>query len=516
MLYSSQLLADSRFPKQITNHQIFKKYQKFKKIFPEIGLENCSTGVECQAQDNQELLEVAKRLIASIRNVFNDRLYELDNYNSRIRTDARRAKSTLIRHLLVQLANQISISSPIQFVNGKCKLALAHDLPDLEGKPFFRQGESLFKIYHKLNELLAAGKFIQLHNIDQWDYCKKFNNLNLPSKEMKIVFSSDGLDGAWDLATMSMRGIESCQRWDSDRSTSLIGSIVDPFTGIIYLTSGSVVDKFGTRMIKRSVVRFAVRDSTQRPVLILERMYPSFDNATAKLFTDFLKEKTGNKFDILQPLNSADFFQKNCFIPLGSKTKQLRTDYRPYVDSRVPFREINTQSIKGKKKESIYTAVHLREDLSALLKKLNHKFFTGLRSIRLIDYGLDPGRRQTLTVLRSQKNWNRLIQHQDEFAKGHLVHLMRSFTDKLDQAPPAQVLQVKLNILNELMASWFERFAASLQQFNNLINTNPILNFSMYQAKSHNLLLAVIDSTRQQLALLPPSSELAQYLDKVK
>jgi hypothetical protein len=127
-------------------------------------------------------------------------------------------------------------------------------------------------------------------------------------KKRSIVFSSEGNKALWDIATMSMRGISSCQRWGSGHSPHLIGSMIDPCLGIIYITSGKDT-KYGKRMTKRALVRFVISRNTKKPVLLLERVYPDDRNthihdyeenlSTMKLFIDFLEKKTKHKIPII-------------------------------------------------------------------------------------------------------------------------------------------------------------------------------------------------------------------------
>lgn len=150
----------------------------------------------------------------------------------------------------------------------------------------------------------------------------------------KIVFSGSGNKGLWDVATMSMRGIHSCQNWKNWRARSLIGSMLDPYCGIIYTTIGHKTSK-GERMSRRSVVRFVVNRKTGKPALFLERVYPQnyFDYANSNaayynLFKEFLERKTN-----LKVVSSA----RNHFIP---ESNAVRQSYRKsYRDSGIAYRK---------------------------------------------------------------------------------------------------------------------------------------------------------------------------------
>jgi hypothetical protein len=88
----------------------------------------------------------------------------------------------------------------------------------------------------------------------------------LGESEFRLVFSTS----PWDIATMSMRGIDSCMRWDHMNHVSLVGSMLCPNTAILYVTDGKVISTVshtiagkissvktvrGEKMLFRSVVR---------------------------------------------------------------------------------------------------------------------------------------------------------------------------------------------------------------------------------------------------------------------
>ena len=76
-------------------------------------------------------------------------------------------------------------------------------------------------------------EFIRKHNVFKKtkSISKVFPGMGLPNcqspasafknsrslKDYKIVFSSNGKEGLWDIATMSARGITSCQGWNGRR-----------------------------------------------------------------------------------------------------------------------------------------------------------------------------------------------------------------------------------------------------------------------------------------------------------
>lgn len=150
----------------------------------------------------------------------------------------------------------------------------------------------------------------------------------------KIVFSGSGNQALWDIATMSMRGISSCQSWRGSHKKQLLGSMADPYCAIMYITTGNETDK-GTRMSKRALVRFVVNNKTGKPALLLERIYPNYfgytdQTATAKIFRDFLRKKTDDKFPIVESGNGYS-------IPMTNAVRKIGRNNQSYRDSHVPY-----------------------------------------------------------------------------------------------------------------------------------------------------------------------------------
>jgi hypothetical protein len=129
----------------------------------------------------------------------------------------------------------------------------------------------------------------------------KRKELDLP-KNSRIYFSSEGMQGAWDIATMSMRGIKSCMRWSHGNALSLIGSIIDPCCGIVYVSDGKRT-KYGSKMLIRSVVRLIVRDYDKKPSLFIEEQYAPIERDISssewkELIEWFFNTKTKGKYSL--------------------------------------------------------------------------------------------------------------------------------------------------------------------------------------------------------------------------
>jgi hypothetical protein len=159
----------------------------------------------------------------------------------------------------------------------------------------------------------------------------------------KIVFSGSGDQALWDIATMSMRGIYSCQRWGNYHSRALVGSMMDPYVGIIYTTNSKKM-KHGSKMLRRAVVRFVI--SKKKPALLIERIYPRLKNGNSpknsmsfKRFAKFLKAKTNNKLPIIYGDEGYNYdASKNCKIPSTKVVRKIPSRLRSYRDSCVEYK----------------------------------------------------------------------------------------------------------------------------------------------------------------------------------
>lgn len=151
----------------------------------------------------------------------------------------------------------------------------------------------------------------------------------------------------WDIATMSQRGITSCQSWnESHLKTALVGSMLCPYTAIAYLTDGEKTPH-GERMLVRSVVRYVVNNDTHRPAIFIDDPY---FNQT--MFGEGFKDEQEDAFDIYTrmfarlirrnlsnrrtPILTAAFDPSNSHhIPLSELVSRLSDDARSYRDT--PF-----------------------------------------------------------------------------------------------------------------------------------------------------------------------------------
>lgn len=214
-----------------------------------------------------------------------------------------------------------------------------HDIQDNKLFPKFIRNNSVFE--HQSKKIKKVFPDIGLSNcsvpLDELNF-----NVRIPKsyrdKNLKLVFSSNNFKGAWDLATMAMRGIRSCQSWTDSYRSKLVGSIVDPYVGIIYLTNNNLLSH-GTRMMRRALVRFVVHRESLEPKLLLEEIYPNRNDYSRKsrfarkVFKRFLMQKTGGNYLILTDDDDLDKY----LIPKSKIVKRLSVEDRSYRDSSISY-----------------------------------------------------------------------------------------------------------------------------------------------------------------------------------
>ena len=266
---TSLIIKHKKLPNFIKSHKIFSKFKEIEKVFPKIGLDNCSMS----ATKIEYLSTMSKQLRAFLIKAF---VPNYENYYFYNRERARR------------IGNALRLCEPEEFVsNNKIVVpkSLQRELTD------FNQAYIECKYAPDIRRYYSNSKYNRL-----------IGSLRL-SASAKVVFSADGVEGAWDMATMSMRGISSCQSWTGCYRRNLVGSIIDPCAGIIYLTNGTKSKSGkGSRMIHRAVVRYVIHKDTRKPALMLERVYPNAADANIEiiaLFSAFLIKKTKGKLPIV-------------------------------------------------------------------------------------------------------------------------------------------------------------------------------------------------------------------------
>lgn len=347
-------------PSFILRHPMFQKPTPVNKVFPSIGLSNfqepCKlTKPMLDLKKDNFVFNLIKAMYEALKAGKNILQEEGDKIQFKYVGEQRTAKLKDIdkffelAYVVKQVMSQFDINTTtyeqlIKTVDGKIALKLSRDVfdktalnPNGSAKTVFAESESAFKAFTKLRD-----KFTNLGlafaQLDQMPEYKTFSTENVTDKNYSVIFSSEGPEGAWDLLTMSMRGLKSCQRWDGEQFPCLIGSILSKYIGIIYITSGSDFERKGSKMIRRAIVRYAVDADNEEPCIIIDRIYPTpqtyspeeeAKEESLKIFTDALAKRT--KLPIyFSPLLGNRV--KNMYVP-HEKQLKLREGERTYQDT---------------------------------------------------------------------------------------------------------------------------------------------------------------------------------------
>jgi len=334
-------------PEWISQDKSIKDKEIINKVFKSFGLKDFRKDVELDLDEDtirNQFIPLCLPVFESLQIIFED-IYEKAKFKAEdlvfnspekvneIYEIKKIASVALQLYGIVDIKYRLDerLKSIISIENGKASIILPLDISS-EGKNVFRKGEKLFRVYGKLKDMAVKHEigFIP-PSIDQIPSVKLFNSKNIPlSKKMSIVFSSC----AWDIATMSERGISSCQRWDFDGSEKyrLIGSILSKYVGIIYLTLGTQIPDRGEKMIKRCVVRFGVDQESKKPVIIVDKMYDSYMSEIARLFVSSLQEKTG--------LNVLDFSGGGTKSSGGIPHSRIKLPYEDIYERDKSYKDI--------------------------------------------------------------------------------------------------------------------------------------------------------------------------------
>jgi hypothetical protein len=337
-----EFLKNEKLPKFLVSHKKLTSLTKVSKVFPSIGLFNCSE--TCKFDNSDIAKEAGNNLFWSIYYILSNKIraksYVLENknHNKNPKTIEKINRLNYWRYVVERMPDTYNISSFVKTSDdGKITIKLTYDVLDQQGKIVFRENESIFKVYNKIyNEIksLHIGKV--LPKLEEMKDFKRFSTDNVPMKNYQIVFSSNGNEGLWDIATMSMRGIKSCQSWGGRFKTQLVGSLIDPCVGIIYLTSGKDVDGLGSKMIRRSVVRYTIDSQTQKPIILIDKMYPEYDGKVMESFRAFIENKTNNKIRVVAyPYNNTYIQIKNLYLPPNKIRESLPERTKSYMDTMV-------------------------------------------------------------------------------------------------------------------------------------------------------------------------------------
>jgi hypothetical protein len=388
---STEVFKNKKAPEFIVGHPLFRQPVKIKKVFPSIGLHNFKQKVNIE----KPLFDLRKEG-SFVITLLNDMFNILNQLKTDVEAEAENLQfgggfgdpdskskiaelGELCDYVIPELVKQTNpnerevLSSTVRHSSNKIALKLFRNIVGKNEKVIYPQDKSLFQIFNKLKE--QADKYgINMRNIDQLDSFKTFSKENIPNKEYSVVFSSNGEEGAWDLATMSMRGITSCQKWDGQHKQCLVGSILSKFVGVMYLTSGVDFEangiKFGSKMLRRSLVRYVVDAITNKPCIVIDKMYPEYDKDIAKVFIETLKSKTG--LDVYYTTEITNEL-KVLYTPREELRGKIEQRERSYLDTPIKYEEdLKVQSDANKEEMYNREIAFFKNSFSIFL---NNKFF---------------------------------------------------------------------------------------------------------------------------------------------
>lgn len=328
--------SSGKYPQFIRENEVVKKFASQGTVFPKIGLTNSKGSFSpTRYFSDDDLLVFLHSVATGLIGHKNLLEVQVETFLlTRNQIDCFCSISGLLIHLL-----SIQTDKFIVRKNGLIKLALPS--PIKSNYRNFNSGTDLFTVISYLKDNC---NFPIIKEQIQF-FLKQKQLLN---NNYQIVFSGSGNKGLWDIATMSMRGIKSCQRWGSSYAKALVGSMVDPYAGIIYLTDGEKM-KHGPKMVTRSVVRFVVNRHTNEPAIMLERIYPNLrnyytsDDLVGTAFKKFIKDRVCSKYKVFYINSRSDinngFSAVNYFIPLTPAVDMIteQSGQRSYRDSAIGY-----------------------------------------------------------------------------------------------------------------------------------------------------------------------------------
>jgi hypothetical protein len=280
---TQSIVKNDKLPEFIRNHEIFKKIDKVNKIFPLIGLKN---GSESIGSLNYAAF-AASFAKKELTQMFNPR----QCWHNRDRAQK-------IYNVLRDCTEKdFIIDKKLTLTPKKLKKIGVRNIKEAYNK-------CMFPPYDRYN--------IYGHDDGDDDF-SHFPNIK---NSWRIVFSSSDDVGVWDIATMSMRGIDSCQSWDGSYRRNLIGSIIDPFVAVIYVTNNKNYYKLGKEMIYRCVVRYVVNQTTNKPALLLEPMYHQEDEYD---YSDSLEAEKDMVIKLFQRYLEKHLTKKNAYSQSASQ-----------------------------------------------------------------------------------------------------------------------------------------------------------------------------------------------------
>jgi len=287
--------GSKKYPEFIRNSIFLKAFPKPKKAFPKIGLKNCDNALST-------VKITGKALQMQLLDKFRSAIEYIQPTNKTVRDRQFEDFDMECSVLCGQLDNDICGTYDGDddlnkyFSNGNLILP--------EGIFSFTRFDKSVKLSKNplisdfAKELIkfCKARHIKCDKLKKLSFTKSADATDVipaswKNKDLRICFSSENEKGYWDIATMSMRKISSCMRWSSSHAKSLVGSILDPYVGIIYITDGTYT-KHGKSMLARAVVRFVVKGNQREPHIMIEKLYPeNFNRSVSRIFQSYIEQR---------------------------------------------------------------------------------------------------------------------------------------------------------------------------------------------------------------------------------
>lgn len=337
---SSSIKRSRKLPDFIKEAPIFNTIDEFKKIFSEIGLKNNKEKIIINFL-NKETLQLIKTKLLNII------IYNNDKWSSSY-------KNIIILNKICSNILDVKIN--------KTSIFFQKDIiaDDYHKNILIKKNTNIILLLNKIiKDIIKNTESIKNFKNDIIDLLIT-TNLLLKKNKLQIVFSSEGTDGLNDLSTISMRGIRSCQGWKKSHKKCLVGTITDPCAGVIYITNGEKTT-YGSRMLARAIVRYAVDKHTKKPIVVLEKVYISglkqskYDKSNTvyyrEIFLNYLKNNVAKTISVISSEDN-DTDTSLYAIPMSKplnwivSTPNAAETYMSYIDSDLDYSYSKNCSIK--------------------------------------------------------------------------------------------------------------------------------------------------------------------------
>jgi hypothetical protein len=304
-------------PEWVTKHPGIQSYPKPQviKIFNQFGLKDFREKIESKgATDN-----LANFLIVALTRLTED-LMQFTAFSQFSKKEEIEQYTSLIE-VTSELIQELQKDETWQ----EDKARLVKQVKSINNKFRLDAGMSVIKAYEAIRKFAKT-----IANIDMPDLISRpeFKEYSKRGSHY-VVFSTN----ASDIAAMSSRSDwDSCQTITPNKGVftgCVIGSILSKFLGICYITTGKDYLDRGETMIARCLVRFAIDTETNKPSILLDKMYPQY-------FKNFGQE-------MIKALN------KRSSVPIIDLNKEIG-----FARFRIPEERLDIYQGSGAKQETTY------------------------------------------------------------------------------------------------------------------------------------------------------------------